>query len=181
MSYREVSMQEIREVLRRKEAGQSVRQIARGMGLNRKTVGRYLSAVEDAGIGDGTEVTDEILSGLGRALQGRPAVAPSEAWQALVAEQARIKTWLASDPPLRLVRVHELLQRDGVCVGYTTLRRFVRRELGWHERPPTVLLQDPPPGGEAQVDFGQMGIITDADGRSRKLHVLVVTLSVSRY
>ena len=32
MSYREVSMQEIKEVLRRKEAGQSARQIARSMG-----------------------------------------------------------------------------------------------------------------------------------------------------
>lgn len=181
MSYREVSMQEIKEVLRRSEAGQSARQIARSMGLDRKTVGRYLSAVQAAGIGDGTEVTDEVLSGLGRAVQARPQGAPSEAWQALVAEQARIQAWLLSEPPLRLVRIHELLQRDGVSVGYTTLRRFARRELGWHERPPTVLLSDPPPGEEAQVDFGQMGLVTDADGRRRKLHVLVVTLSLSRY
>ncbi len=127
------------------------------------------------------EVTDEILSGLGHAVQARPRVAPSEAWQALLAEQARIKAWLGSTPPLRLVRVHELLKRDGVCVGYTTLRRFARREFGWHERPPTVLLVDPPPGEEAQVDFGLMGIVLDADGRRRKLHMLVVTLSLSRY
>ena len=41
MSYREVSMLEIKEVLRRKEAGSSARRIARDMGLDRKTVGRY--------------------------------------------------------------------------------------------------------------------------------------------
>jgi hypothetical protein len=31
------------------------------------------------------------------------------------------------------------------------LRRFVRREFGWHERLPTVLLSDPPPGEETHV------------------------------
>lgn len=33
MSYREISMQQIMEVLRRSEAGQSGRKIAKGMGL----------------------------------------------------------------------------------------------------------------------------------------------------
>lgn len=40
MSYREISMLEIKEVLRRREAGASVRRIAREMGMDRKTVGR---------------------------------------------------------------------------------------------------------------------------------------------
>jgi hypothetical protein len=53
--------------------------MTRSTGLDRKTGGTYLSAVEAAGIGDGTEVTDKILSGLGQAVQARPPVAPSEA------------------------------------------------------------------------------------------------------
>ena len=51
MSYREVSMLEIKEVLRRKESGSSARRIARDMGIDRKTVGRYLSAIAAAGVG----------------------------------------------------------------------------------------------------------------------------------
>ena len=33
-------------------------------------------------------------------------------------------------------RVHELLGRKGVQVGYTTLRRFAEKELGWRQREP---------------------------------------------
>lgn len=181
MSYREISMQQIREVLRRSEAGQSGRQIATRMGLDRKTVRRYLEAIEAAGIGDGTEVDERVLSALAQQVQGRDPRAPSEAWQALTIQRACIQGWLTQKPPLRLVRVHELLERKGVKVGYTTLRRFADKELGFRQREPTVLLDDPPPGQEAQIDFGLMGIVLDEEGRRRKLHVLVVTLSLSRY
>ena len=73
----------------------------------------------------------------------------------------QIEAWLDGEPPLRLVRVHELLAREGVTVGYTTLRRFASRELGWRKQAPTVRLDDPPPGQEAQIDFGLMGTVTD--------------------
>lgn len=174
-------MLEIKEVLRRKEAGQSGRKIAREMGADRKTVGRYLEAIEAAGIGDATVVDEQVLATLANAVQKRPEVAPSPEWQALLAQRSQIKAWLDQVPPLRLVRVHELLGRQGVPVGYTTLRRFAQRELGWNQRPPTIRMADTPPGQEAQIDFGLMGLVHDAQGRARKLYVLVVTLSWSRY
>ena len=142
MSYREVSMLEIKEVLRRKEAGDSVRKIAREMGIDRKTARRYVEAIEAEGIGDGTEVDEPVLARLAAQVQGRPAVQPSPEWQALLAQRAQIQQWLQAEPPLRLVRVLELLKRQGVQVGYTTLRRFARKQLGWQQRPPTVILSD---------------------------------------
>ena len=55
-------------------------------------------------------------------------------------------------------------------------------ELAWGKRKPTVLVADAPPGEEAQVDFGLMGMMYDPQaGRSRRLHALVVTLCFSRY
>jgi len=67
-------------------------------------------------------------------------------------------------------------------VSYATLRRFAIDELGWGIRKPTVRVADAPPGEEAQVDFGKMGDIYDAaSGRTRALHVLIVTLCFSRY
>src|SRR5262249_34661998 len=104
----------------------------------------------------------------------------SEERTLLEAQRPRIETWLHTDRPLRLVRVHELLLREGVNVGYTTLRRFAHEQLGWRERPATVRLDDPPAGEEAQIDFGLMGHIT-VDGKRRRLWVLIVTLSSSRY
>jgi len=61
------------------------------------------------------------------------------------------------------------------------LRRYAHDELGWKERGPTVLIDDPPPGEEAQIDFGHVGYVRTDDGRRRKLWVLIVTLSMSRY
>jgi hypothetical protein len=57
----------------------------------------------------------------------------------------------------------------------------VRRELDWPKKQPTVRLDDPAPGQEAQIDFGLMGTIIDKEGKTRKLHVLIVTLASSRY
>lgn len=181
MSFREITMQDVREVLRRREAGQSARRIARETGLDRKTVGRYLEQANDQGLDRGTTVTDEIAGAVGKAVQARPLPPPSEAWLALVGRRAQIEAWLGAEPPLRLVRVHELLARDGVTLGYTTLRRFASRELGWRKQAPTVRLDDPPPGQEAQIDFGLMGTVTDGEGKRRRVWALIVTLSSSRY
>jgi transposase len=173
-------MQDVREVLRRWQAGQSARHIARETGIDRKTVGRYLVQARTARV-ETVPVTDETAGAVGRRVQHRPLPPPSEQWRALAAHQSRMETWLSGERPLRLVRVHELLAREGVQVGYTTLRRFARRELGWHKRTPTVRLDDPPPGQEAQIDFGLMGSVPGAEGKTRRLWALIVTLSSSRY
>jgi hypothetical protein len=80
-----------------------------------------------------------------------------------------------------LVRIHELLARDGTEVSYATLRRWAQTTFGIGGRSPTVRVDDPPAGEEAQVDFGLMGYVKSADGKRRKLHVLIVTLPMSRY
>lgn len=181
MSFRELSMIEIREVLRRWTAGQAVGAVARETGVDRKTVDRYVNAARESGMARGSELSDAIVTAVSQRVQGRPLPASSEQWKQLEAQRARIEQWLKSDRPLRLVRVHELLGRDSVLMSHTTLRRFAHREIGWHERPRTVRVDDAPPAEEAQIDFGLMGRLHDADGRLRKLWVLVVTLTASRY
>jgi len=181
MSFREITMQDVREVLRRRQAGQSARRIAREMGLDRKTVGRYLEQAVASGLADEVPVTDELAGAVGRRVQARPLSVPSEAWVAIGGRRSQIEAWLGGEKPLRLIRVHELLARDGVVVSYTTLRRFASQELGWRKSTPTIRLDDPPAGQEAQIDFGLMGTVTDAEGKSRRLWALIVTLSSSRY
>jgi transcriptional regulator with XRE-family HTH domain len=107
MSFRE--MQDVREVLRRRQAGLSARQIARETGLDRKTVGRYLEQANEHGLELEAAVTDEIAGAVGKEVQARPLPTPSEAWQALIGRRAQIEAWLDGEPPLKLVRVHELL------------------------------------------------------------------------
>jgi transposase len=174
-------MTDVREVLRRWQAGQSARRIARDRVADRKTAARYIDAALACGAERDTELTDDFVAEVGRRVQTRPIVAPSDRRKELETHRARIERMLQGDPPLRLVRVQELLARDGILIPYTTLRRFAHEELGWRERPASVRLDDPPPGDEAQIDFGEMGYVTDDGGQRRKLWVLIITLSMSRH
>lgn len=190
MSYRELNMLDVKEVLRRWQAGQSARAIGRAGVGDRKTIGRYIDAAKLVGVGRADELSDDVIKEVLIAVQARPVSDPSEQWEALQRERERIEKWLRPPPPasgepkqrpLRLVRIHELLRRDhSVDVGYTTLRRFAHEELGFRKKRSTVRIEDCAPGEEAQIDFGLMGHVT-LDGVRRKLHALIITLVFSRY
>jgi transposase len=174
-------MIDVRELLRRWQSGQSARKIAKSGIVDRKTAGRYVRAAIAHGVTLSTELTDEVVSLIARAVQQRSESEPSEERLRLQSQRTQIEAWLSGAEPLRLVRIHELLGRRGVEVSYTTLWRFAHDEFGWNDPQHSVRVDDPPPGQEAQVDFGKMGCITDSEGRRRSLWVLIVTLSMSRY
>jgi len=181
MSFRELTMVDVRELLGRFLAGEAVRRAARECGADRKTVKRYYEAARLCGVRVGVELTDELVGEVGGRVQARPAPAPSDAWKALVPVRDRIEAWLKAERPLRLVRIRELLAREGIAVSYSTLRRYAQREFGFGGPRVTVRLADTPPGEEAQVDFGHVGWLTDLTGQRRKLWALIVTLSYSRH
>jgi transposase len=181
MSFRELTMIDVKEVLRRWSAGQSARQMARDGVVSRGTATRYIDAAKALGVGPSTELSDEVVRSVAHGVQARPTPAVSDPRQLLDARRIQIEKWLQQAEPLTLVRVHELLARDGTDVSYTTLRRWAQTELGFGGRSPTVRIDDPPPGEEAQVDFGLMGYVSSEGGKRRKLHVLIVTLPMSRY
>src|SRR6266540_1605563 len=83
MSFREITMQDISEVLRRSQAGQSARRIARETGLDRKTVGRYLAEAKDSGLSADTVMSEEVARSVGMAVQSRPLPSPSQPWLTL--------------------------------------------------------------------------------------------------
>jgi transposase len=179
-------MIDVKEVLRRWSAGHGDRKIGRETGVDRKTVARYTEAAAKLGIERGREVTDAEVHEVAQCVQARPLAAPSDERTEIAQHRERIQRWLAGDAttrPLRLSKVHTLLARDHeLRASYDTLWRYAHDELGWREKPSTVRVDDPPPAQEAQIDFGKMGFIVDAEtGRRRRLWALIVTLSFSRY
>lgn len=181
MSFRELTMIDVKEVLRRWAAGQSARQMAREGVASRGTAGRYIEAATSLGLTPADELTDERVRGVAQCVQSRPLPAISDPRQLLESRRIQIEKWLNQDEPLTMVRIHELLARDGAGVSYATLRRWAHTTLGAGGRSPTVRVDDPPAGEEAQVDFGLMGYVASDGGKRRKLHVLIVTLPMSRY
>ena len=73
MAFRELSMVDVREVLRRWQMGQSARQIARDGVADRKTASGYINEAVAQGLSASSELTDEVIAQVLRAVQGREA------------------------------------------------------------------------------------------------------------
>ena len=74
MAYREVSVIEVVEVLRQWSTGLGYRRVAAGLGLDRKTVRRYVEAAERRGLsrGAGTEqLSDEMIGAVLQAVRAK--------------------------------------------------------------------------------------------------------------
>lgn len=179
MSYREVHMVEVREVVRLWLQGESLRSMSRLTGLDRKTVRRYVEAAQQAGCRVG-EAAGEALIGevIGRVRAQGPGVR-GHSWGVCVEHRDLLAEWLKKQVPLS--KVQELLTRHtGIVVPYRTLHRYAVRELGFGGRQQTVRVAEGKPGEELQMDFGAVGWICE-DGRRRRVWALVFTAIVSRY
>ena len=185
MAFRELTMIDVKEVLRRWSAGQSDRKIAREACVDRKTAARYTTVAKSL-FERGRELTDDEVHEVAQRVQARPLPPTSDEWNEVARHRPLIEHWLAGDTdtrPLRLSKIHTLLVRDhGLRASYDTLWRFAHEELEWREKPSTVRVDDAPAGQEAQVDFGKMGLIIDEEsGKKRVLWALIITLVYSRY
>ena len=176
-------MTDVKELLRRWAAGQSIRRIARDTGADRGTVARYVAVAEQVGLTREREPSEDEVHEVAQRVQSRPVPAVSAEWQEVTTHKDRIEAWLTAPRPLRLTKVHTLLVREhGLQASYDTLRRFASQQLAWRQRASTVRIDDPPPGQEAQIDFRKMGPMFDpVAGRMRALWALIVTLSFSRH
>src|SRR5437899_45635 len=152
MTYREVSVSEVRQVLRSWLSGAGLRVVAEQAGLDRKTCRRYVAAAQEAGLSrDGgiEQVTDEIVGAVVAAVRPPRPAAHGSAWQQLAAEQKQIIEWVGQG--VTLVKICTLLERRGVVVPYRTLHRFAVACCGFGRKDETVRVVDGEPGSELQV------------------------------
>ena len=188
MGFREVSVVEVMEVLRGWLEGSGLRTVAERAGVDRKTARRYVAAAQAAGLQRDArfaDVDDVLVAQVVSAVRPARPNGHGTAWEALEARQAQIAVWLAGDgkdaKPLSVVKVHELLSRQGCVVPYRTLHRFAAERCGFRAKDTTVRVADGEPGVELQVDFGHLGYLTGEDGRRRKVHALIFTACYSRH
>ena len=160
MARRTFDVVDVVEILRHWYAGDNVSQMARALGLDRKTVRKYVSRAQEEGM-----------------IPGGPVLTPGE-WAARVREwfpelidpRARSSVHGQIDPSTTTSKellatttpatIHQRLRDEhGLAVSLTSFRRYVHAEFA--ERVAvsqvTVLRDDPPPGEEAQLDYGHLG------------------------
>ena len=181
MAFREVSVVQIREALRRWLAGAGERPVAEAVGIDRKTARRYIAAAVELGIdrsgGEG-QLTDELIGQVVEAVRPHRPDGHGAAWRRLLAEEEQVTAWVKEG--LTVVKIGILLGRRGVVVPHRTLARFAVERCGAGRRTITVRVDDPPPGIELQVDFGRLGLVADGE-RKRVCQGLIFTACFSRH
>lgn len=186
MSFREVGVYEIREILRLWLAGEALRAIERLTGSDRKTVRRYVAAAVECGVdraGGDRQLSDSLLAQVCERVRPQRPRGRGLAWEALVANHDDLREWLVVQK-LTAVKAGELLARRGVVVPERTLHRYALEVLGVGRsaRGVTVRVADGEPGVELQVDFGKMGLVFDSvAGRRRVCWALIFTACYSRH
>ena len=188
MGFREVSVVEVREVLRAWVEGHGLRKVAERAGVDRKTARRYVAAAEAAGLTRtaGVEaVSDELIGLVVDAVRPARPNGHGASWELLLAHEERIRVWVKGgdgQEPLSIVKIEELLARQGVRVPYRTLHRFAVERCAFRVKGTTVRVVDGEPGVECQIDFAQMGLLDDPEtGRRRRVHALIFTAVLSRH
>lgn len=185
MARRMFAVMDVVELLRHWQAGDSVSQMARALGLDRKTVRKYASRAEAAGMAPGGPA----LSAAEWAAKVRewfPELSDPRARSSVHGEIARHHDYVAEHlGTTTLATIHQRLRDEhGLTVSIASLRRYVRLEFAEEaaEGRATVLRDDPPPGSEAQLDYGHLGSWTDpASGAKRRVWAFIMTLSFSRH
>jgi len=186
MSFREVQVHEIREVLRLWLRGEGFRGIERLGPVDRKTARRYIGAADECGLvrnGDEGQLTDELIGQVCERVRPHRPDGHGDGWAALKAHHDELKAWLVEEK-LNVRKAHDLLTRRGVRVPERTLHRYALEVLGVgrSSRRSTVPVADCEPGAECQVDFGRMGLVPDpATGRNRVCWALIFTAVYSRH
>ena len=179
MSYREVHVIEVKEVVRLWSRGESLRAISRGTGLDRKTVRRYVKAARQAGCQVGEVAGDGVVGEVISRVRAQGPGVRGGSWAVCAEHRELLAGWLGQQVPLS--KVQELLGRHtGVMVPYRTLHRYASRELGFGGRRVTVRVAEGKPGEELQLDFGAVGWLWEG-GRRRRVWALVLTAVVSRH
>ena len=181
--FREVTMIELKEVLRLWGKGLAKKRIAAQLGLDPKTVRRYLKAAIVAGLrADSELISDEQVRDVLLALHptgGRPR---GDDWAVCATHREAIRRWL--DGHIRLTKIRKLLGRQGVRIPYPTLHRFAVLELQFGRTAPTIPVLDGEAGQEVQVDTGWVGWLTlpliDTRKR-RRFRAWIFTAVRSRY
>jgi transposase len=183
MPYREITMLEIKELLRLWLAGAGNKTIAARLGIDPKTVRRYVGVGREHGLSPGKEpsaLTDEVVVAVTAALREVPGRPRGESWDLCHEHRAFIAGHLKNR--VRLTKIRKLLHRNGVMIPYPTLYRYAVRELEFGRAGVTVPVADCGPGEEVQLDTGWMGYLEpDLFGKRRRFRAWIFTAVLSRH
>ena len=182
MARRQVVMNEIVEMIFQWHQGNGVKGISHSLGFDRDTVRKYVRMAQKVGVERSKPLPEpgELIS----KLKGLRDSTPRR--KTPVKDLIHLhRDWIASlleNRQMKAKQVWRLLrERTGLCLGYCTMKRYLRSQFQFGAPPVTVRLEVEP-GSQAQVDFGSVGMMVDpSTGNPRRAWAFIMTLSYSRH
>jgi transposase len=173
------------ELLRHWQAGDSVSQMARALGLDRKTVRKYTGRAEAAGMVPGGSHLSQ-AEWAAKVREWFPELSDPRARSSVHGQIAPFHDYVQKHLATNtLATIHQRLRDEhGLTVSIASLRRYVHLEFAEEaaESQATVLRDDPPAGEEAQLDYGHLGSWIDPQsGAKRRVWAFIMTLAFSRH
>lgn len=185
MARRSFTVRDIVEILKHWHAGRSARQIANSLGVGRNKIASFIAVAEIAGLHRGQpQRTPSQWSEFVRA--NFPDYADNQHQPPIFAQIApfhdRIVEGLKTNHASTVwQRLHD---KDHLPGSLPTFYRYLDhvRPDGYHPTAITILRDDPPPGEEAQIDFGYLGMWLDPQTQRRlRLWAFILILAHSRH
>lgn len=182
MARREVTMNEVVEIIYQWHQGVGFKKIHRSLGFHRKTVRKYVELAQQAGISRGGPFPEEsdLVARLS-SLTDTPMLRETPMQDILAPHGDWFKQLLKNDH-MTAKQVWRLFrEQTGSTVSYCTLKRYLRAQFQFGA-PRTTVRLEVLPGSQAQVDFGYAGLMIEPEtGRIRKTWAFIMTLSFSRH
>jgi transposase len=188
MRFKRITIMESYEIIRRWHNRQSIRDISRTLGFDRKTVRKFIKIAKAKGISLATPLPakDELLALLETSLpKNQRQRSAQQVIQPLLAEIVGLvndgKTPLKPKTAFEVICIrHDLTGK----VSYSSFKRFVRanNSIILPAKSPSSCRLEVPPGNEVQIDYARMGLLFDAiTDKSRLVHAFIGTLAFSRH
>jgi transposase len=187
MARRTFDVIDITEILVHWYAGRSQYEIADSLGVDRKTIRKYLRhAIADGLTPGGPPVSDSEWAAKARAWF--PEVADQRlrqvTWPAIAAHHDYLKTQMEAG--VSLATIHQRLRDEhGLAVSVASVRRYAEANLPEEVKASAVVVLNPHPhvpGEQAQIDWGKLGAWTDPrSGKKHTLQAFVMVLCCSRH
>ncbi len=180
-------MIDIGEILVHWHAGRSKNQIAASLGVDRRTISKYVAPAIAAGMRPGGPPLGE-AEWAARVREWFPELADTRlrqvTWPAIAAHHEYITGQLKAD--VTMATIHQRLRDEhGLAVSVASFRRYVAANLPEETRRSQVRVLRPYPaeaGQEAQIDYGQLGRWLDpATGRKHVIWAFAMVLCCSRH
>jgi transposase len=186
LARRTFDVTDVTEILVHWYAGCSQSEVATSLGVDRKTIKKYVTPAIAAGITPGGPV---MTTADWAELTGKwfPAVTDTRlrqtTWPQIEQHRDYIAAMLTAGVTQATIWQRLRDERD-LLASLASLKRWVAANLPEEVRRDrvTVLMDEPVPGGEAQIDYGHLGSWVDPhSGKKRRVWAFVMVLPASRH